>query len=191
MNHLKKIIMLLSLIFVVSACGSNTGSQDLDVKEGTGSQDQVEAEAGSQKNKGVMAPAFSLRDMEGNQVSLADLQGEKVYLKFWASWCHYCTQGMPELTELVEEDNDFVTYTIVAPEFNREYSEEDFKAWYEKQGYSKNIKVLFDENGATMKAYGISGYPTNAFIGSDGILVSQLPGLASNDAIKTRMEKIQ
>ncbi|RRD93575.1 TlpA family protein disulfide reductase [Clostridiales bacterium COT073_COT-073] len=198
MKNKIKYVALLMFIIIFSGC-SMTGQTDnppaADGQQNTTStgekKEQTEKSESEQKNKGVAAPTFTLKDMNGNEVALADLQGKKVYLKFWASWCHFCTQGMPDLAELVDQDNDFEIYTIVAPGYNREYSEEEFKTWYEQQGYSENIKVLFDQDGTTMRAYGISGYPTNAFIGSDGILVSKLPGSAPNEDIKERMGKIQ
>ncbi len=33
------------------------------------------------------APAFSLKTVDGNEISLSDLQGRPALLIFWASWC--------------------------------------------------------------------------------------------------------
>jgi len=98
---------------------------------------------------------------------------------------------MPSLGELAAEERDFEIYTIVAPGIGGEQSAEDFKSWYDEQGYSKDIPVLFDESGEVMQAYRISAFPTNAFIGSDGVLVSIIAGAAEKEFIKEKMENIQ
>lgn len=193
----KKYVSLLLAVMVFSACtpnGQSNPSNATKTEENKQADEKGKSEKSgeaSNKNKGVKAPDFTLQDWDGNEVSLSALEGKKVYLKFWASWCHYCVEGMPDLAELVEEDNDFEIYTIVAPEYSGELSLEKFKSWYEEKGFSKKIKVLFDEKGATMRAYGISGYPTNAFIGTDGVLARKVPGIANNEKVKETMEKVQ
>jgi cytochrome c biogenesis protein CcmG/thiol:disulfide interchange protein DsbE len=32
------------------------------------------------------APAFSLKDLDGKQVSLSDFKGKPVFIVFWATW---------------------------------------------------------------------------------------------------------
>ena len=36
--------------------------------------------------KGAQAPNFQLTDIEGNEVSLGDLQGKVILLNFWTTW---------------------------------------------------------------------------------------------------------
>jgi thiol-disulfide isomerase/thioredoxin len=38
----------------------------------------------------VPAPAFTLKDLEGKEVSLSDFKGKVVYLDIWATWCPPC-----------------------------------------------------------------------------------------------------
>lgn len=36
------------------------------------------------------APGFTLKDIEGKEVSLSDFKGKVIYLDIWASWCAPC-----------------------------------------------------------------------------------------------------
>lgn len=141
-------------------------------------------------NKGREAAAFTLTDLDGNSHTLADYKGKKVYVKFWASWCSICLAGLDELNTLSGEDNDFEVLTIVTPGYRGEQSTEDFKKWFASRSGVENITVLLDEGGDIAKAYAVRGYPTSAYIGSDGILVKTLPGHNTNDQIKTSFDKI-
>ena len=131
------------------------------------------------KNEGDAAPAFDLMDVSGNSVSLESLKGERVYIKFWASWCSICLAGMDELNELSANMEGFKVITIVSPDFNGEQSSDDFIKWYSGLDY-ENIVVLLDPDGDIAKEYGVRGYPTSAYIGSDGVLIKQLPGHVEN-----------
>lgn len=43
---------------------------------------------------GMMAPNFTLKDVQGKEISLHDLKGKVVYLDFWATWCSPCLMQM-------------------------------------------------------------------------------------------------
>lgn len=147
------------------------------------------AEAAAMMNTGSEAPLFELNDLAGNAVKLSDLKGEKVYVKFWASWCPICLAGLEEVNQLAAEDQGFKVLTVVAPDNNGEKSEADFIQWF--QGVdAKNLTVLLDEGGEITRAYGVRGYPTNVLIGSDGVLVKTLPGHLENTRIKELMTGI-
>lgn len=140
-------------------------------------------------NEGEMAEDFELVNLAGESVTLDELKGERVYVKFWASWCSICLAGMDELNTLSTEATKFKVITIVSPGFNGEMEKDEFIKWFEGLGYD-NIEVLLDENGTITKEYGVRAYPTSAYIGSDGVLVKILPGHTDNDMISETFEKI-
>jgi thiol-disulfide isomerase/thioredoxin len=140
-------------------------------------------------NEGPAAPAFELMDLDGNTVALADFAGEKVYVKYWASWCSICVGGLPETEKLSTMDSDFKVITIVTPDHIGEKGVEDFKEWYAARGF-ENITVLLDVDGTYAKQFGIRAVPTSAYIGSDGVLIKVLPGHVSNDQVTAAFETI-
>jgi len=151
-----------------------------DDKESDEMKDDMESDTmmddmDTMMNEGPKAPAFSLLSVEGKQVKLEDFNKDKVMVKFWASWCSICLAGLDEIDELSGQMNDFKILTIVSPGHNGEKGTEAFIQWFETKG-TENMVVLLDEGGEISKKYGIRGYPTTAFIGSDGVLVNQFPG---------------
>ncbi|WP_422122550.1 redoxin family protein [Planococcus sp. X10-3] len=144
-----------------------------------------------QLNDGKLAPEFTMADLEGNTHVLSEYAGEKVYIKFWASWCSICLSGMNELNTLAGEDPDFKVLTIVSPGSNAEKNSDSFAKWFEGVQNTSNIQVLLDEGGPAFDDYGIIGYPTSVFIGTDGVLVKSQTGHMSNEQIYETFDTIQ
>lgn len=141
------------------------------------------------KDNSDLAPMFELSDLDGENVSLESLSGEKVYLKYWASWCSICLAGLEELDQLSAEKLDFKVITIVSPEYKGEMNQNDFKEWFKDLGY-KNIKVLIDTDGVWSQKFGVLAYPDSYYIGSDGSFVKHILGHNPNDIIKSEMAQI-
>lgn len=161
----KKLLILLAVALALGAC-SQTNASD----------------AG--KNKESL---FALKDMNDKTVDLADYKGQKVYVKFWASWCPICLSGLDEVNRLAGEDTDFKVLTIVAPGYNNEKDKEAFQKWFKGVDNTENLPVLFDEGGKVVQKFKVRGYPTSAFINEQGELVKTRPGHLSNDEIKKEM----
>jgi len=75
---MKKISTII-IVFIISLF--------LSAWELTGANQDPLAAIGAVKfNEGTIAPDFSIEDLTGTQVNLADFKGKVVLLNFWATW---------------------------------------------------------------------------------------------------------
>src|SRR5947199_3288194 len=51
---------------------------------------------------GSRLPEFSLKDLQGREISSADLRGKVVLIDFWATWCQPCKKEMPGYQKLAD-----------------------------------------------------------------------------------------
>ncbi|WP_339309200.1 redoxin family protein [Paenibacillus sp. FSL k6-2145] len=182
------VIVFAGVLLILSGCGSQqTESKQTGSSSAPASTSDMSSS--TMMNKGETAPEFSLLDLKGNTVGLSDVQGKKVYVKYWASWCSICLAGLEDLNNLAGQNNDFQVITIVTPDYKGEKSSQAFTEWFEEQPYD-NITVLLDEKGVWAKEFGVRAYPSSFYIGSDGILAKSQPGHASNEQIMESLQEI-
>ena len=111
------------------------------------------------------APAFSLKDMKGNIVTLESFKGKVVFLNFWAPWCQSCKEELPDIDALHKKysSRGFTVLSICI-----ERSESVVSKYLQKRQVS--FPVLVDKNGEVADTYRFSGLPASFLIGKDGII---------------------
>jgi len=55
---------------------------------------------------GTQRPAFALPDLDGNQRSITEWDGDIIVLNFWATWCKPCRAEIPLFVELQQRFRD-------------------------------------------------------------------------------------
>ncbi len=119
---------------------------------------------------GKPAPALQVRIWsDGQSRSLADFKGKTVVLDFWGVWCSPCITTIPALQELAEkyQKRDVVFLSVHTPdgEASTINKLKKLKGWTAPSAIDLGIN---SNDGATCKAYGISGYPTLVIVNPAG-----------------------
>ena len=121
---------------------------------------------------GVLAPDFTLEDLNGHAVNLKDFRNRTTVLIFWASWCPDCRAEVPLLREMYAS-SDPSKVVFVSVSFDRD--KEVLKA-YANENALPGVQ-LFDPAGKkkskVAEAYHVKWIPSLYLIDANGkILLS-------------------
>ncbi len=149
------VALLVALVLALAACTSTAATDDPDAPEalslstGTGPLPQ--------------ATFTDLRD-PSVEVSTTDWQGTPTVVNFWATWCGFCIDEMPDLQAASEELGAAVRFVGI----DRQDPRDEALAFLDETG------VTYDQvaspDGAYYTRIGARGMPTTLFVDADGVV---------------------
>lgn len=122
---------------------------------------------------GSYAPFFTLKTARGIEISLEDLRGQNVLVVFWATWCPFCAQELPDLKKFTE----IYRGQIIVLAIDIKESAQVIREYEEREGI--NFTMLLDENGEVTSQYWVDGTPSHFFINKEGKIIATWPGYSS------------
>jgi peroxiredoxin len=130
---------------------------------------------------GGVAPEFSLSDLSGNAVRLANLHGRIVFLNVWATWCEPCREEMPSMQSLYTRLHgpDFEILAVNADQGDRAVVEQFVR------DYGITFPVLPDPDLQIADRYRVTGYPETFIIDRNGRILDHQLGPRDWDSIES------
>jgi thiol-disulfide isomerase/thioredoxin len=131
-----------------------------------------------------MVPPFTITTVDGQRISMDDLQGKVVLLDFWATWCAPCREALPHIQKVAKK---FQGEPLVILSVSLDSDEQK---WKEFIGKNEMTWPQYRDGGFVgpiAKMFAVNAIPHTFTIDSDGVLQEEHIGDAS---IEGKLKKL-
>jgi cytochrome c biogenesis protein CcmG/thiol:disulfide interchange protein DsbE len=130
---------------------------------------------------------YTVKDMNGASVKLADYKGKVILVNFWATWCPPCKAELPALIELYDRYKD---QGLVVLGISGDDDAETLRAFASEWKINYPMIVGRDETDL-MDSYGpIYGYPISVIVGRDGSVCGKHVGPATKEEFEREIKAL-
>ncbi len=113
-----------------------------------------------------------LKGFNTDDINLADLRGNVIFLNHWGSWCPPCRREMPSIQALYDGYKDKVKFAMVATERRPGMLQQ----FMEKEKYTFPVYEPNSPMATKIKPQG--GFPTTMILDKNGVIKAQHVGAA-------------
>lgn len=138
---------------------------------------------------GEKAPDFTSVDFDGNTIKLSDFAGKAVVIDFWAAWCPFCVEELPELEKIHQETKDDVVFLGIHRTDSGE-SIERGKEFADDKGVTYTLVQDPTKDIYKMATKGLDAMPTAVYIDKNGIVQEIKLGPKTEDDIRNAVQNI-
>src|ERR1700674_5241704 len=136
---------------------------------------------------GSQLPEFSVKDLQGSEISSADLRGKVVLMDFWATCCQPCKKEMPGYQKLLNLYGSR-GFAVIGFKFDTMADMEDPAQFASKIGVRYPLAVATED--LKQKFGGIEGLPTTMLYDRQGILRKKVVGFEYSDVIESEVKAL-
>lgn len=131
---------------------------------------------------------FELESFEGEKVRLSQFRGKSLFIDFWAAWCPFCINEMPEIEKIHKEFGD----QLVVLGIHRSETEkiEQGAKFAKERGVTYTL--LKDSSGGVYRVLtgGRNFMPYALYIDKDGNIVKTKAGPKTAEEMKQAIEEL-
>jgi len=121
-----------------------------------------------------LAPDFTLKTLDGQEITLSQLKGKVVLLDFWATWCGPCRESIPHLIHLYNRyrGNGF---ELIGMDVDKG-DVDTVRRFVKSMDIPYPVVVAPDD---VARSYRVSGIPETVLIDKEGTIRERMVGFSS------------
>lgn len=136
---------------------------------------------------GSSLPDFSVKDLQGESLSSADLSGKVVLIDFWATWCQPCKNEMPGYQRLL---NEYSSRGLVVIGFKFENMPDTEDPLQFARGIGVHYPLAVATDDLKEKFGGIQGLPTTILYDRHGVLRMKVIGFEYTENLESALKPL-
>ena len=111
----------------------------------------------------------------GEPLRLSDIaDGRPLVINFWATWCPYCIQEMPDFQEIWRDYGDRVAFAFIDSTDGSRETKDSARAWLEQNGLE--LPAYYDEDLEATTSFGVWALPMTVVVAADGEILTVSAG---------------
>jgi thiol-disulfide isomerase/thioredoxin len=175
--------MLKQCLFILTLAGLGLAG----CKQHPASSPQPKQAAIAAGEIGSHLPEFSVKDLQGREISSADLRGKVVLVDFWATWCQPCKKEMPGYQKLLNLYGPR-GFAVIGFKFDTMMDMEDPLQFARKIGVRYPLAAAPDD--LKQKFGGIEGLPTTMLYDRQGKLSRKVVGFEYTNVFESEVKRL-
>lgn len=137
---------------------------------------------------GQKVAEFELEDFNGQKVKVASASGKPIFIDFWAAWCPFCVEEMPEIEKIHQEFKD----KIIVMGIHRSETENVSKGTEFARERGVTYPLLKDSTGQVYKKLtgGRNFMPYALYIDKEGKIVKVKAGPKTAEEMRDAVNQL-
>ena len=134
---------------------------------------------------GDEAPNFVLEDIDGDNFELEELEGEGVYVNFWATYCTYCQDKMGYLQDHYDDYEEEGVQVL-----NVNVDETTLQVERHKDRFGYDFPIYIDRDMLVSNSYGVHSLPAAYLIDENGEVLERHIGAQTEDQVLSSLDQL-
>jgi thiol-disulfide isomerase/thioredoxin len=115
--------------------------------------------------------------------------GKPLVMNFWATWCPYCVQEMPDFQQLYAEYGDRVSFAFIDVTDGSKETADAAKSWLSDNGLD-DLPAYYDLDLDASAKFGARALPTTVVVSADGQILGVGSGRIDPERMRTTLDSL-
>ena len=115
--------------------------------------------------------------------------GKPLVVNYWATWCPYCVQEMPDYLEIYRDYSGRVSFAFVDCADGKRETVGKAAAWLADNGFAE-LPAYYDVESEAQYLYRVTSLPTTVVVSASGEVMTVSPGTIDPDTLRSALDSL-